>query len=87
MSNDALAHHVYCYFQGQGLLWSTSEAERRLAIMETIERCSVHFVPPVAVAATTWAAATSSPHLQDADEDQRRLFSNADSLCGTFNKM
>jgi hypothetical protein len=52
--------------QGQELLWSTSESSLRVAIMETVSRCSA----PLAAAAT----AATPPALQhSSDEDKRRL--------------
>ena len=53
--------------QGQELLWSTSVAALRVAIMETVSRCSA----PLAAAAT---AATPPPQQHSSsDEDKRRL--------------
>ena len=58
--------------QGQELLWSTSDAALRVAIMETVSRCS----EPLAAAAT---AATPPAQQQSSDEEQRKqLFSKAD---------
>jgi hypothetical protein len=58
--------HTDAAAQGQELLWSTSESSLRVAIMETVIRCSA----PLAAAAT----AATPPALQhSSDEDQRRL--------------
>jgi hypothetical protein len=48
--------------QGQQLLWSTSDATLRLAILETVKRyCTAH------------DAAASTPQQPSDDDDRRRL--------------
>ena len=54
--------HLLNLLQGRELLWSTSDAALRVAIMETISRCSA----PA-------AAAAPSSHLQDTGDDQRGM--------------
>ena len=57
--------HTDAAAQGQELLWSTNDASLRVAIMETISRCSAPL-----------AAADPAPPGQQhssSDEDQRRL--------------
>ena len=55
--------HLLNLLQGRELLWSTSDAALRVAIMETISRCSA---PPS-------AAAVPSSHQRGEGEDQRGM--------------
>jgi hypothetical protein len=75
--------HLLNILQGRELLWSTSESALRVAIMETVSRCSAPPAPLPQQQGVSYLssshAASSFTHATGGDNDKRRLLLGAPS--------